>query len=39
MDQGRVAEVGTHAELVELGGIYRSLWDVQTGEAVQHRPR
>ncbi len=37
MDQGRVAEVGTHEELVELGGIYRSLWDVQTGEAVQHR--
>jgi ATP-binding cassette subfamily B protein len=36
-DQGRVAESGTHEELVELGdGIYKGLWDVQTGEAVGH---
>lgn len=32
--EGRVAETGTHEELVSLGGIYRGLWDVQTGEAV-----
>jgi len=37
LDQGRVAESGTHEELLELGGgIYRGLWDVQTGEAVGH---
>jgi len=36
MDSGSVAETGTHDELVELNGIYRNLWDVQTGEAVHH---
>ncbi len=37
LDQGRVAESGTHEELLELGGgIYKGLWDVQTGEAVGH---
>lgn len=36
IDRGRVVEQGTHEELVELGGIYRGLWDVQTGEAVEH---
>jgi len=33
---GEVAETGTHDELVAAGGIYRALWDVQTGEAVRH---
>jgi len=33
MDAGRVAEVGTHEELVALAGIYAALWRVQTGEA------
>ncbi len=33
IDAGRVAEVGTHASLLELNGIYRNLWDVQTGAA------
>ena len=38
LDQGRVAETGTHDELITLeGGIYRGLWDVQTGEAVEHQ--
>ncbi|CAN0110456.1 unnamed protein product, partial [Phaeothamnion confervicola] len=32
MDQGRVAEKGTHEELVELNGIYAGLWRLQTGE-------
>ena len=36
LDSGRVAETGTHDELIELGGIYRTLWDVQTGEAIHH---
>jgi ATP-binding cassette subfamily B protein len=35
LDDGRVAEVGTHEELLDRSGIYRGLWDVQTGEAVR----
>ena len=26
LDQGRVAECGTHAELAEAGGLYASMW-------------
>jgi ATP-binding cassette subfamily B protein len=37
LDDGRVAESGTHEELIGIpGGIYKALWDVQTGEAVGH---
>jgi ATP-binding cassette subfamily B protein len=37
LDDGRVAESGTHEQLLQIpGGIYRALWDVQTGEAVGH---
>jgi ATP-binding cassette subfamily B protein len=36
IDAGRVTERGTHEELLALGGTYRALWNVQTGEAVQH---
>ena len=32
--EGRVAEDGTHEELVAAGGLYAALWAVQTGEAV-----
>ncbi|MCC8242839.1 ABC transporter ATP-binding protein [Saccharothrix luteola] len=32
LDGGRVVEVGTHAELLELGGAYRLLWDAFAGE-------
>ena len=32
MDNGSVAEIGTHEELVALRGIYANLWKVQTGE-------
>ena len=39
LDRGKVAEAGTHDELIATTGIYRTLWDVQTGEAVEHRPR
>lgn len=35
LDDGRVAEVGTHDELLTDSRIYRGLWDVQTGEAVR----
>jgi ATP-binding cassette subfamily B protein len=34
LDNGRVIESGTHDELVDHPGIYRSLWNVQTGEQV-----
>ncbi len=33
LDGGRVAESGTHDELVAAGGTYARLWAVQTGEA------
>jgi len=32
LDKGRIVESGTHAELVERGGIYAALWRLQTGE-------
>ncbi|WP_456389867.1 ABC transporter ATP-binding protein [Profundibacter sp.] len=31
LDQGRVAEDGTHTELLALGGIYAGLWQRQSG--------
>ncbi len=34
LDAGKVAETGTHDELVAAGGIYCALWKVQTGTAV-----
>ncbi len=34
MNKGRIQEVGTHAELLRQGGIYRSLWRIQQAEGV-----
>lgn len=31
LDQGTVAESGSHAELMERGGLYRRMWDKQQG--------
>jgi ATP-binding cassette, subfamily B, multidrug efflux pump len=31
MDDGRIAEQGTHAELLGKGGIYAALWARQSG--------
>ncbi len=33
MDQGRIAEIGTHDELVAAGGTYAALWSAFTGDA------
>ena len=33
VDQGVVIERGSHEQLLDHEGIYRSLWMVQTGEA------
>ncbi|HUZ55423.1 MAG TPA: ABC transporter ATP-binding protein [Streptosporangiaceae bacterium] len=33
LDAGRIAEVGTHDELLEADGAYRALWSAFTGEA------
>ncbi len=33
LDHGRVAESGTHDELLEAGGIYRKIFDIQTAGA------
>jgi ATP-binding cassette, subfamily B, bacterial len=35
LEKGRVAEAGTHAELVERGGLYAALWRVQSGESLE----
>jgi ATP-binding cassette subfamily B protein len=32
LDQGHIAESGTHTELLAKRGIYRNLWQVQTGQ-------
>jgi len=31
MDQGRIIEQGTHAELLGLNGVYAKLWGHQSG--------
>ncbi|MEQ9092758.1 MAG: ABC transporter ATP-binding protein, partial [Miltoncostaeaceae bacterium] len=32
LEAGRVAEAGTHEELLQAGGLYAALWRVQSGE-------
>ncbi len=36
IDAGRIAESGTHDQLLALDGIYASLWRLQTGERPAH---
>ncbi len=33
MEQGRIVEQGSHEALLDRGGIYAGLWQVQSGEA------
>jgi len=33
LSDGRVAEEGTHEELMFTGGVYRAMWDMQAAEA------
>ncbi len=37
IDEGRIADQGVHEELIERGGIYASLWSVQTGKEAASR--
>ncbi|HAU2337867.1 TPA: ABC transporter ATP-binding protein, partial [Legionella pneumophila] len=30
-DKGHIVEDGTHAELLDRGGLYKTLWDAQVG--------
>ncbi len=39
LDCGHIVEHGTHDELLGLGGLYASLWRVQTGERSTHEDR
>jgi len=36
LEKGRLVEEGRHEELLAAGGIYETLWNVQTGEATTH---
>jgi ATP-binding cassette subfamily B multidrug efflux pump len=31
MDQGRIVEQGSHADLIREGGLYAALWKRQSG--------
>jgi ATP-binding cassette subfamily B protein len=35
VDEGRIAEIGTHAELLVRGGLYADLYRTQIGRAPQ----
>ncbi len=37
MDEGRIVEEGSHAELLARGGIYAGLWNRQSGGFLQDR--
>jgi ABC-type multidrug transport system fused ATPase/permease subunit len=31
LDEGQIAQIGTHEELLEQGGLYKRLYDTQFG--------
>ena len=39
MDKGSIVEQGTHEELLGLDGVYRGMWDKQTGFVVDEAGR
>ena len=39
LEQGRIAESGTHRQLLHDNGIYAALWSVQTGQEQSAEPR
>jgi ATP-binding cassette subfamily B protein len=38
LDEGRITERGSHAELLRSGGLYAKLWDMQSGESGRSEP-
>jgi len=38
LDQGRIAEQGTHDELIRLGGLYKQLYEMQFKYAAEAEP-
>ncbi|HEX7053156.1 MAG TPA: ABC transporter ATP-binding protein [Burkholderiales bacterium] len=38
LEQGRIVETGSHAELLRLGGHYEKLWRHQSGGFLGHEP-
>ena len=36
LEQGKIVEAGTHAELLRLGGHYEKLWRHQSGGFLAH---
>lgn len=38
LDQGKIAEVGKHDELIQNAGLYANLWKLQTGDTTRNCP-
>ena len=34
MHKGKIVESGSHKQLLRSGGVYRKLWDMQTGGSI-----
>jgi len=30
IDKGKISESGTHSELIQLGGLYKTIWEIQS---------